>query len=298
MYQLSDLEALKRAELVKIAKSMGIKANGKTVDMIASIIEQQPKEVQTKTEATSPKEKSEKDGVGCWASPELREMSYNEVRSIAKATPGVKAKGTKVDLIAAIAAVNECEASAFKQPIGSWETSVVDENEAVVEDVDSPTVFTAEVKQDAATEDECIRELEKLMLADLYEEEDQDSEVWDMLKVQEVAKDISNESMTEDFVEEAQPSRPAHFLFEDKENTVRNKNKGKKMSSRNKKKLREKKLENQKIEITRSCFLSPNSFAKLQTGNAPTGMTANEAGGGVFSPASRANMAVLKELLG
>ena len=29
MYQLSDLEALKRAELVKIAKSMGIKANGK-----------------------------------------------------------------------------------------------------------------------------------------------------------------------------------------------------------------------------------------------------------------------------
>lgn len=53
------------------------------------------------------------------------------------------------------------------------------------------------------------------------------------------------------------------------------------------------------IEITRSCFLSPKTFNKLtNAGAAQKGMTAQEAGGTVFSPASRANANVLRELLG
>ena len=51
------------------------------------------------------------------------------------------------------------------------------------------------------------------------------------------------------------------------------------------------------IEITRSCFLSPKTFNKL-TSDRPKGMTAEQAEGSVFSPASRANANVLRELLG
>ncbi|GMH92333.1 hypothetical protein TL16_g12316 [Triparma laevis f. inornata] len=138
--------------------------------MIASILEQQVEVDQVEAVVKETPQKTETENGAGWASPELREMSYNEVRSIAKNTPGVKAKGSKVDLIAAIAAINE----------------VVEVETAPVA-VDSPKVF---MTGDECGEDECIKELEKLMLADLYEEEEADSEVWDMLKSQEIAKDI------------------------------------------------------------------------------------------------------------
>ena len=86
-YTTESLSALKRPALVQLAKAEGVRANMKSQAIIAALLENIKGEAAPKTPAFSKSRAPTQEDL---ATPDLQNLTYNEIRSIAKATPGVK----------------------------------------------------------------------------------------------------------------------------------------------------------------------------------------------------------------
>ena len=100
-----ELSALTRAELVSLAKKNGIKANQKSIKIVAALVALSSSEkdvVVPSSPPLTPKQNVfEAEDASCittkattttCSTPDLQNMTYNEIRSLAKATPGVKVR--------------------------------------------------------------------------------------------------------------------------------------------------------------------------------------------------------------
>lgn len=110
-------------------------------------------------------------------------MTYNEVRSVAKNTPGVKAKGKKADLISAISQATTLP-SAAPPSLAAIDTCVASP---------TPVVHTTSTVSSDYSEAEaaCVAELEALMLGGDTDPL-KDSPIWDELDEDYSSQQISN----------------------------------------------------------------------------------------------------------
>ena len=93
MYNEETLSALTRAELVSLAKKSGVRANQKTCVIVASLVALSASEKVVAVPSSQPKTPKQVDFRETqeeYSTPDLQDMTYNEIRSLAKATPGVK----------------------------------------------------------------------------------------------------------------------------------------------------------------------------------------------------------------